>query len=284
MNIRKNIKTFSEILNNDIKNNSLTGSNKAFTLSESLIMMAIIGIIAVITMTSLSSLKPNRDKMLLQKAYRATLSAVEEITNDAVAYPPLKESSTTAYAVNGLNALFAIRKQVRLAVALEPPTENHSDIVLPNIGTVKETTKGKSVTPTKASEVLTDRTVPARDSGKYTSANKFAYLFATKMIYQKINQNGGDLLSCSNNVCTFDTNDGINWTVTDGFNSSANSTSTILVDINGTKKPNKAYDQNNPSSVKQPDRFTFTVHANGSVTVPESDVVAQKYLQTRDVK
>lgn len=311
----------------------------AFTLSESLIMMAIVGIITVITMTSLSGLKPNKDKMLLQNAYRASLNAVAEITNDPVAYPPLKN----AYAVNELNALFTIRREMELALGtpeltqaltsnvdctiigttggitggitgaitdqttnmlttiatdlimdnagtnnggftlnpsltLHPTDAGHNDSVLPNIGSAGETKASGSVTITPASAVLTDRSVPTRDSGKYTSANKFAYLFAHIM------QPSGKDISCNSNICTFNTANGMSWTVTDDFSdSNVDSTATIKVDINGDKKPNKAYNPSNPSEVKNPDQFTFTVRANGQVVISETDVTAQKYLQTRDV-
>lgn len=280
MNIRKKLRSFSEFFNNSIKRDKFITSNKAFTLSESLIMMAIVGVIAVITMVSLSSLKPNKDKMLLQKAYSATLTAVAEITNDPVAYPPLKE---TACNINGLNVFFAVRKHVQLAGSLEPETEPHTDILLPDVGTAGDAAQSSNVTPTKASLVLTDRSIPTRDTGKYTSTNKFAYLFANKMVYQKINKNGGDLLTCTNNACSFKTNDGISWTVTDNFKENdASSTSTVLVDINGAKGPNKAYNSSKPNAA--PDRFTFTIKANGQVTVSETDVFAQKYLKTRDSK
>ena len=159
---------------------------------------------------------------------------------------------------------------------LKPTGGGHSDSVLPNIGSAGETTTSGNVKITPASAVLTDRSVPTRDSGKYTSANKFAYLFAHIM------QPSGKDISCNNKVCTFNTSDGMSWTVTDNFSAgNVNSTATIKVDINGDKNPNKAYNPDKPTEVKTPDQFTFTVRANGQVTVPANDAVAQKYLQSR---
>ena len=351
-------------------NRELVGAHKAFTLSESLIMMAIVGVIAVITLVSLSGLKPNKDKLLLQKAHRATLEAVAEIANDTVAYPPLQSADASFRG----HLLFAARRQVEMALftpdltqaitddkldctiygtpgggpspntmrqtymcakedangnpvtrlnsdgliefvyttdckknpprltldpldpidtstrggdtvvdntptptgTLKPTGGGHSDSVLPNIGSVGETTTSGNVKITPASAVLTDRSVPKRDSGKYTSENKFAYLFAHIM------QPSGKDISCNNKVCTFNTSDGMSWTVTDNFSAgNVNSTATIKVDINGDKKPNKAYNPDKPTEVKTPDQFTFTVRANGQVTVPANDAVAQKYLQSR---
>ena len=363
--ILKQVQNDSAFMQND---RELVGARKAFTLSESLIMMAIVGVIAVITLVSLSGLKPNKDKMLLQKAHRATLEAVAEIANDSVAYPPLKTSDASYRQY----LLFSARRQVEMALftpdltqaitgegvdctiirptgginstndisqatfvcmktdsngnpieytnslgivdfvtttdcpkkntltidplpftntgevtgntnwnlnpnlTLKPSNNGHNDSVLPNIGSVGETKAAGHVTITPASAVLTDRSVPTRDTGKYTATNKFAYLFAHTM------QPSGKDISCSNNVCTFNTADGMSWTVTDGFSASnVNSTATIKVDINGDKNPNRAYNPSNPNEVKTPDQFTFTVRANGQVTVPNDDTVAQRYLQSR---
>lgn len=395
MNMNKDLEDFSIVYDNGMNNNNfvdslchpefisesqeedilkrvpndreLVGAHKAFTLSESLIMMAIVGVIAVITLVSLSGLKPNKDKLLLQKAHRATLEAVAEIANDTVAYPPLQSADASFRG----HLLFAARRQVEMALftpdlthaitdeeldctiygtpggdpnptvpkqlmclkidangnpvtrlnsdgmidfvyttncknttklTLDPldpldpidtstlnvdtgnnttgipkPTGGgHSDSVLPNIGSAGETTTSGNVKITPASAVLTDRSVPKRDSGKYTSENKFAYLFAHIM------QPSGKDISCNNKVCTFNTSDGMSWTVTDNFSAgNVNSTATIKVDINGDKKPNKAYNPDKPTEVKTPDQFTFTVRANGQVTVPANDAVAQKYLQSR---
>lgn len=378
MDMNKDLEDFSIVFDNGMNDNNFVDSEThfeffkgfkmqkslAFTLSESLIMMAIVGVIAVITLVSLSGLKPNKDKLLLQKAHRATLEAVAEIANDTVAYPPLQSADASFRG----HLLFAARRQVEMALftpdltqaitddkldctiygtpggdpnptvpkqlmcqkvdangnpvtylnsnglidfvyttncknttklTLDPldpidtstlvidtgnnttgipkPTGGgHSDSVLPNIGSAGETTTSGNVKITPASAVLTDRSVPKRDSGKYTSENKFAYLFAHIM------QPSGKDISCNNKVCTFNTSDGMSWTVTDNFSAgNVNSTATIKVDINGDKKPNKAYNPDKPTEVKTPDQFTFTVRANGQVTVPANDAVAQKYLQSR---
>lgn len=382
MDMNKDLEDFSIVYDNGMNDNNFVDSEThfeffkgfkmqkslAFTLSESLIMMAIVGVIAVITLVSLSGLKPNKDKLLLQKAHRATLEAVAEIANDTVAYPPLQSADASFRG----HLLFAARRQVEMALftpdltqaitgdgvdctiygtpggnpntvpyslmcakedangnpvtrlnsdgltefvyttdckknlpkltldpidtstfntgntvntvntgsntieTLKPTGGGHSDSVLPNIGSAGETTTSGNVKITPASAVLTDRSVPTRDSGKYTSANKFAYLFAHIM------QPSGKDISCNNKVCTFNTSDGMSWTVTDNFSAgNVNSTATIKVDINGDKKPNKAYNPDKPTEVKTPDQFTFTVRANGQVTVPANDAVAQKYLQSR---
>ena len=314
---------------------------KAFTLTESLIMIAIVGVIATITMVSLAGLKPNKDKMLLQKAYKATMSAVAELTNDPVAYPPLKSAMNQ-------DVVFSLNKQKTLAQLMcltgkthmnangmieheanndciqnnNPfiPTvklidtsstttdnggsstnseaiggntgvsvggsNNNGGFVLPDVGTASTGKTGNSsanVTITKASAALTDRSIPTRDTGKYTATNKFAYLFSNKIIANESVSSSS--VSCTGATCNFRTNDGMSWTVTDGFiANNVNSTSTVVVDINGSKGPNKSYNPSKPTEVKTTDRFTFTIRANGQVVIASNDTVAVRYLNNRNYK
>lgn len=336
---------------------------KAFTLTESLIMIAIVGVIATITMVSLAGLKPNKDKMLLQKAYKATMSAVAELTNDPVAYPPLKSAMNQ-------DVVFSLNKQKTLAQLMcltdktrmnadgmiyneattncdtlrhpitklckvkidgtedcddtpltftitrtftfTPPStttdnggsntnieaiggntgvsvggsNNNGGFVLPDVGTASTGKTGNSsanVTITKASAALTDRSIPTRDTGKYTATNKFAYLFSNKIIANESVSSSS--VSCTGATCNFRTNDGMSWTVTDGFiANNVNSTSTVVVDINGSKGPNKSYNPSKPTEVKTPDRFTFTIRANGQVVIASNDAVAVRYLNNRNYK
>lgn len=337
---------------------------KAFTLTESLIMIAIVGVIATITMVSLAGLKPNKDKMLLQKAYKATMSAVAELTNDPVAYPPLKSAMNqdvvfslnkqktfaqlmcltdkTRMNADGMiyneattnsNHLYTapITKLCKVKVdgtedcddtpltftitgtfTFTPPStttdkggsstnseaiggntgvsvggsNNNGGFVLPDVGTASTGKTGNSsanVTITKASAALTDRSIPTRDTGKYTATNKFAYLFSNKIIANESVSSSS--VSCSGATCNFRTNDGMSWTVTDGFRANnVNSTSTVVVDINGSKGPNKSYNPSKPTEVKTPDRFTFTIRANGQVVIASNDAVAVRYLNNRNYK
>ena len=334
---------------------------KAFTLTESLIMIAIVGVIATITMVSLAGLKPNKDKMLLQKAYKATMSAVAELANDPVAYPPLKSAmksyefridkqavlaaitpkddlikmqtclreidkdvcETTPYIPTGPLQKVCLddqgntttncsNRQLTLEFTGDLFTDdlldtgnssnldavggntgisiggsnNNGGFVLPDVGTASTGKTGNSsanVTITKASAALTDRSIPTRDTGKYTATNKFAYLFSNKIIANESVSSSS--VSCSGATCTFRTNDGMSWTVTDGFSANnVNSTSTVVVDINGSKGPNKSYNPSKPTEVKTPDRFTFTIRANGQVVIASNDAVAVRYLSNRNYK
>lgn len=99
----------------------------------------------------------------------------------------------------------------------------------------------------------------------YTSKNKFAYNFAG--IFKTNNR------TCTDNVCTFTTPDGMDWTITDGFQSgNVNSYALIKVDINGNDvKPNSNRRPN-------PDTFEFKVDPSGTISVHGDSFASNKAI------
>ena len=61
--------------------------NFGFTLTETLVMMGIIAAIAVITFSSISDITPDRQNMLVKKAYKETVEAVQTLLDDEDLYP-----------------------------------------------------------------------------------------------------------------------------------------------------------------------------------------------------
>lgn len=59
----------------------------AFTLTETLIMVAVIGIIAVISAISLKNMQPDKDAIMVRKAYTEAAKAVATLINDQELYP-----------------------------------------------------------------------------------------------------------------------------------------------------------------------------------------------------
>lgn len=59
----------------------------AFTLTETLIMVAVIGIIAVISAISLKNMQPDKDAIMVRKAYTEAAKAVATLINDQDLYP-----------------------------------------------------------------------------------------------------------------------------------------------------------------------------------------------------
>ena len=61
----------------------------AFTLAETLVMMAIVGIIAVVTVSGYQKIRPNKDMFMLKKAYDTLSNTVASLANDEILYPEI---------------------------------------------------------------------------------------------------------------------------------------------------------------------------------------------------
>ena len=73
--------------------------NRAFTLAELLITLAIIGVIAAVLAPAVGKLKPDQNKTLYLKSYDALSSAVTKISKDASLYSPYYEYKGMRYNV-----------------------------------------------------------------------------------------------------------------------------------------------------------------------------------------
>ena len=69
--------------------------NNAFTLSELLIALGVIGILCAILLPVIFNLMPNQNTMMAKRAYYMVQSVVADIINDEACYPD-KSSATTA--------------------------------------------------------------------------------------------------------------------------------------------------------------------------------------------
>lgn len=69
--------------------------NKAFTLSELLIALGVIGILCAILLPVIFNLMPNQNTMMAKRAYYIVQSVVADTINDEACYPD-KSSATTA--------------------------------------------------------------------------------------------------------------------------------------------------------------------------------------------
>lgn len=60
---------------------------QGFTLAEVLVVMAVLGVLGVILIPSLTTLRPNQEMVMLKKAYYLTSRTVNELINDDDFYP-----------------------------------------------------------------------------------------------------------------------------------------------------------------------------------------------------
>lgn len=77
---------------------------KGFTLSETLIVLAIMGVIAAISIPILQNNMPDRNKLMIKKSYGVALQAINNIASDEVNYP----SSQTGKDSNGVDGVMRI--------------------------------------------------------------------------------------------------------------------------------------------------------------------------------
>ena len=67
-------------------------NKKAFTLTELLIALGVIGVLAAILLPVISNLLPDQNAIMAKRAYYATQNIVSEMINDADCYPDMSRS------------------------------------------------------------------------------------------------------------------------------------------------------------------------------------------------
>lgn len=70
-----------------MKNNKIQHKKDAFTLAETLVVLTIIGVLAVIALSVLQKSVPDKNKALFKKAYSVTERTIAELVNDENFYP-----------------------------------------------------------------------------------------------------------------------------------------------------------------------------------------------------
>ncbi len=74
--------------------------NKAFTLAEMLVVLAVMGVVIMVTIPALLSARPNQNKLLFKKAYFDAERTISDLINDENFYP----EPVLNLAVNAANA------------------------------------------------------------------------------------------------------------------------------------------------------------------------------------
>ncbi|MFA7659009.1 MAG: prepilin-type N-terminal cleavage/methylation domain-containing protein [Candidatus Gastranaerophilaceae bacterium] len=201
---------------------------KGFTLSEVMVTLGLIGVLAAILIPTITRTAPDSKKIMFKKAYYTTEQTIRMLINDDAFYP-----ATATTKISGV---------------VYQRGFNYTDV-----------TDGMNI--------------PA-------STNKFCYLFS-----QRLKTVG--TVSCPSAYMTngkFTTADGMTWIIHQSFmapdfpvNNNAY-LKFIIVDINGSKKPNcSAVDIGElldiavcPASVSVPDTFSITVRYDGDLHVDDS--------------
>ena len=64
---------------------------KAFTMTELMVALAVIGIIVAVVTPAIMKTRPNKNKMMVKKAFYTTEQVVSTLINDARLYPDMRE-------------------------------------------------------------------------------------------------------------------------------------------------------------------------------------------------
>jgi len=210
--------------------------NKAFTLTELLVALGVIGILCAILLPIIFNLLPNQNVIMAKRAYYMVQSVVADLINDEACYPD-KTSGTTGNARVGFDDGYGYA---------------NCNLWGGNEETGTITSEGNS-------------------------NKKFTKLYTDKIDIAQ----GPD--GIGSNKVTFTTKDGMDWAfVNTGFTAnSANSSVTLVVDVNGSDEPdcgqsaisNTAITRNSSKSCANRtswDRFSMTIHANGKIEVNDN--------------
>lgn len=71
---------------------------KGFTLAETLVSMAVMGLIVAITLPMIYRTRPNNEMVMFQKAYYLTNRVVSEMINDETLYPDKEDDLLSGFA------------------------------------------------------------------------------------------------------------------------------------------------------------------------------------------
>ncbi len=178
---------------------------KGFTLQETLITLAVIGIVAALTIPAIVKLKPSDIKTKYLKAYNTLTNVTEDLLGDSSLY-------WQTYNNAGQPRCFGL----------------------------------------DCKSVPIDGSIPAdiRTAISGNTNQKYARLFAMKM-------HTVDGISCSGNTCTFDTTDGVHWSITA-------SGDTHNISIN-TKPENADQNCTYSNDCTKPALFTFSISRDGNI-------------------
>ena len=224
---------------------------KAFTLTELLISMAVIGVVCAILVPIVFNIMPNQNALMAKRAFYTAQSIVSELLNDEACYPDKTKGSA------GINRATTVRR-----VGFDDGF-------------------GYSGCEKWGGSTATSNTITTEGSPN----EKFVRLFANLMNRssdtigsKKEDENNSDKITSYN----FTTKDGIDWEINvkeSGFDDWLNTAEDadpedsyvyIIADVNGAAKdpncgesaPTKAC-----SSVENYDKFAMKLYVNGKIDI-----------------
>lgn len=236
---------------------------KGFTLSETLITIFVIGVIAAIIIPALTKSMPSNNKVMFKKAYSTLGQTINNLSNDSVHYP----SNMTA--VNDDNETVS----------------RGFNYTCKTLSADGYTCASYYSTPSNKFAYLFADQVNIADSVSGSAGETGTWSFTTSdgvvwtiwiSVADSTNGSAASGVAQTTNTYQFPM-------------SSTLYTTKVMVDINGAKAPNctadttgNTYGFNYLNTCSDPDRFIFGIRYDGKIQVSgsgSSDAIAKTYLQ-----
>ena len=240
-----------------------------FTLTEALVMMAVVAGIAVMTFSSMSDIMPNKEKTLVRKAYKETVETVQTLINDKDLYPDYYDASKYQIAYYNLEPTMLSAYALVTSDDTTGWTTCENTTVPADLSVYESEVVDDNVTKThseitkntKVGFLFTEvpLNVATADPKPYTSKQKFAYNFAKLLTKKTIN------CPANNYYCTFYTDDGIYWEVYDYFGNNGSNPTNVYVKVNGVY-------------------HRFKVYADGHILADTYNSKTQEYIKSIEYK
>ena len=234
---------------------------KAFTLTELMIALAVIGILVAVVTPAIMRTRPNKNKMMIKKTYYETEKIVESLINDETLYIDGRDACNGQAADTNIGECrwgFDDFRKVKY------DGEEYG-----------------------AGELGADATEEAKAAASADGAKKFAGLFAAKLNWKT---NPSDYV--------YTTADGVKWDLSGTVNSGTSvvwkhsttmkpctfsATGTdgyipagkITIDVNGDEQPNRHQEGDSDTDF---DQYTVNVCVNGKMAIDSADSKAAEFV------
>ncbi len=219
-----------------------------FTLAEIVIVIACVGVLATIMLSSLDGLQPDKEKVMFKKAYQITERAVGELVNDESVYPydpnafgfynkekAMVEGTDIEFEGDYKFCCFFARK---LNVYADP------EECKPPVAATPEADPADPAAPADPADPAdpTDPAAPVKE-------NEY-----------------NDAADPKGKTCIFQTTDSVSWVVESDFEKGSKSSIQIRVDVNGAEE-HKGKQPNSREESPIRDVFDIFVDFDGRVRV-----------------
>ena len=81
----------------------MSNKNFAFTMAEALIVLAVVGVLASISVVSVAKAKPDENIIMYRRAYKVTVTAIRNLLNDTDLYPNANNEINTSSILGSAN-------------------------------------------------------------------------------------------------------------------------------------------------------------------------------------